>query len=31
MTQPSWRVGLDWLARGTGRLALLHPVYDGDG
>ncbi|MBI4014234.1 MAG: hypothetical protein HY359_18095 [Candidatus Rokubacteria bacterium] len=31
MTQPlvaGW--GLDWLARGTGRLALLHPVYDGD-
>jgi len=22
--------GLDWLARGTARLALLRPVYDGD-
>ncbi len=31
MTAPlvtAW--GLDWLARGTGRLTLVQPVYDGD-
>ena len=31
MTHPlvaAW--GLDWLARGSARLALLRPVYDGD-
>jgi acyl dehydratase len=31
MTAPLVRAwGLDWLGRGTGRLALHHPVYDGE-
>jgi acyl dehydratase len=31
MTAPLVKVwGLDWLARGTGRLTLVQPVYDGD-